>query len=62
VAKERDAKKTAVANAPASGDGADGKLRLHAEQQFAAELRALDEVDEGQRPPNWKLSPWAVKT
>jgi len=62
VAKERDAKRTAVANAPASGDGADGKLRLHAEQQFAAELKALDEVDEGQRPPNWKLSPWAVKT
>lgn len=40
----------------------DGKLRLHAEQQFAAELAALAEVDERQRPPNWKLSPWAVKT
>ena len=46
--------------APASS-GAD-KLRLHAEQQFAAELAALAEVDGKQRPPNWKLSPWAVKT
>lgn len=39
-----------------------GMLRLHAEQQFAAELAALAEVDDRQRPPNWKLSPWAVKT
>jgi MoxR-like ATPase len=37
-------------------------LRLHAEQQFAAELAALAETDDRQRPPNWKLSPWAVKT
>lgn len=62
MAKERDAKRTAVADSPTSDAAADGKLRLHAEQQFAAELRALDEVDDGQRPPNWKLSPWAVKT
>lgn len=39
-----------------------GKLRLHAEQQFAAELAALAAVDDRQRPPNWKLSPWAIKT
>jgi MoxR-like ATPase len=38
------------------------KLRLHAEQEFAAELQALAEVDVKQRPPRWKLSPWAVKT
>jgi MoxR-like ATPase len=44
-----------------AGNG-DGKLRLHAEQQFAAELAALAEVDNRQRPPNWRLSPWAVKT
>lgn len=37
-------------------------LRQHAEQQFAAELAALAEVDERQRPPNWRLSPWAVVT
>ncbi|HEX7376122.1 MAG TPA: AAA family ATPase [Pirellulales bacterium] len=42
--------------------GDDGKLRLHAEEQFAAELAALAEVDQKQRPPNWNLSPWAVKT
>jgi MoxR-like ATPase len=51
---------------PAQGTGgepnADSKLRLHAEQQFADELAALAEVDDRQRPPNWKLSPWAVKT
>ena len=45
---------------PAPLDG--GKLRLHAEQEFAAELHALAEVDNRQRPPRWKLSPWAVKT
>lgn len=44
-----------------SPDG-DGKLRLHAEEQFAAELAALAQVDQKQRPPNWNLSPWAVKT
>ena len=37
-------------------------LRLHAEQQFASELEALAQVDDRQKPPNWKLSPWAVKT
>lgn len=37
-------------------------LREHAERQFADELAALSEVDDRQRPPNWKLSPWAVTT
>ncbi|RPH73673.1 ATPase [bacterium] len=37
-------------------------LREHAEQQFAEELKALSKVDKRQRPPNWKLSPWAVTT
>jgi len=54
-------KKDAAGTAPAGVDG-DGKLRLHAEQQFAAELDALAAVDDRQKPPNWKLSPWAVKT
>lgn len=35
-------------------------LRQHAEQQFAHELDELAKVDTRQRPPNWKLSPWAV--
>jgi MoxR-like ATPase len=37
-------------------------LREHAEGQFAEELEALAKVDKRQRPPNWKLSPWAVTT
>jgi MoxR-like ATPase len=56
--KKKDASPTSTSDAPAG----DGKLRLHAEQQFAAELSALAEIDDRQRPPNWKLSPWAVKT
>ncbi len=35
-------------------------LREHAEQQFAQELNELAKEDVRQRPPNWKLSPWAV--
>ncbi len=35
-------------------------LRAHAEHQFAAELAALAVIDDKPRPPNWKLSPWAV--
>src|SRR5215472_13256487 len=41
---------------------ADAILRQHAEQQYAEELAELSKQDTRQRPPNWKLSPWAVKT
>jgi MoxR-like ATPase len=37
-------------------------LRAHAEQERADELVALERVDERQRPPGWRLSPWAVVT
>ena len=37
-------------------------LRAHAEQQYAAELAALAKLDNRPRPPQWKLSPWAVAT
>ncbi len=37
-------------------------LREHAEHEFAHELEALAAVDDRQRPPSWKLSPWAVRT
>jgi MoxR-like ATPase len=37
-------------------------LRLNAEQQFAEELAELEAADRRQRPPNWRLSPWAVTT
>jgi hypothetical protein len=38
------------------------ELRQHAEQQFAGELSTLAKSDSRPRPPNWKLSPWAVAT
>ncbi len=37
-------------------------LREHAENQFAEELAEIAKTDDRQRPPNWKLSPWAVLT
>jgi MoxR-like ATPase len=37
-------------------------LRAHAEQQHADELAALAKADDRPRPPNWRLSPWAVAT
>jgi MoxR-like ATPase len=37
-------------------------LRAHAENQFAAELHELEQHDSRPKPPNWKLSPWAVST
>src|SRR3954451_2029925 len=37
-------------------------LRAHAEDQYASELRALAAADDRSRPPQWKLSPWAVAT
>ncbi|HXR66453.1 MAG TPA: AAA family ATPase [Ktedonobacteraceae bacterium] len=37
-------------------------LRTHAEQQYAEELAELKKIDDRQRPPNWVLSPWAVRT
>ena len=36
--------------------------RQHAEQEFAGELAELAAADDRPRPPNWKLSPWAVRT
>jgi len=36
------------------------RLRVPAEEQFAAELAALAAGDDRPRPPGWRLSPWAV--
>jgi len=36
-------------------------VRQHAEQQYAEELAALRAADDRPRPPNWILSPWAVR-
>ena len=35
-------------------------LRAHAENEYARELAALAAQDDRPRPPQWKLSPWAV--
>lgn len=37
-------------------------LRPHAEDQYADELALLAKNDDRQRPPGWRLSPWAVTT
>jgi MoxR-like ATPase len=37
-------------------------LRPHAEHQYAHELAALASHDDRERPPSWRLSPWAVVT
>jgi MoxR-like ATPase len=37
-------------------------LRAHAEVQYAEELAELSRTDQRQRPPGWRLSPWAVRT
>ena len=37
-------------------------LRSHAEQEFAEELQEMEQADTRFRPPNWRLSPWAVAT
>lgn len=46
-----------------SGDGKPltETIRPHAEDTFAEELAELAKNDTRHRPPNWKLSPWAVK-
>jgi MoxR-like ATPase len=36
--------------------------RQHAEHEFAAELAELIKADDRPKPPNWHLSPWAVRT
>jgi len=44
-----------------TNDGLNAVLRQHAEQQYAEELAELAKADTRQSPPNWKLSPWAVR-
>ena len=46
---------------PTTDAGSD-LLRAHAEDEYAAELSALAATDDRPRPPQWKLSPWAVAT
>jgi len=37
-------------------------LRPHAEDDYRKELETLRAADDRERPPGWKLSPWAVTT
>jgi len=37
-------------------------LRAHAEDERADELEAIARLDDRQRPPGWRMSPWAVVT
>ena len=37
-------------------------LRPHAGVEYASELAGVAAVDDRERPPNWRLSPWAVVT
>src|SRR5262249_60480840 len=45
-----------------TSDTAANALRVHAEEQFEAELAELARVDVRPRPPSWTLSPWAVRS
>src|SRR3989440_5037729 len=54
--------KTTNANHQPTEEALQAVLREHAEQQYAEELAELAKLDDRQRPPNWKLSPWAVRT
>ena len=45
-----------------TAEGAPQVLRVPAELEFAGELKALAAIDDRSRPPNWRLSPWAVVT
>lgn len=47
---------------PDKAEKLDNVIRQHAEQEFAAELEALAQADDRERPPSWRLSPWAVRT
>ncbi len=59
MSQDTHIQKNGVATHPTSPTQA--VLRLHAEQQFAEELAELAKQDTRQRPPSWKLSPWAVR-
>ncbi|MEL6350504.1 MAG: AAA family ATPase [Cyanobacteria bacterium J06627_28] len=61
TAKAKATKKTKEEKrSKADGNSTPGVLRQHVETEFAQELTALEETDTRQKPPNWRLSPWAV--
>ncbi len=56
-----DANPAAMVAETDPGAGMNAVLRQHAEQQYAEELDELVRADDRKRPPNWRLSPWAVR-
>ncbi len=48
--------------AGAGAPSVEAVLRRHAEAEYAEELEQLARTDDRQRPPSWRLSPWAVRT
>jgi len=54
--------KTGTATSSAASSANPAVQREHAERLFAQELEELGKQDKRQRPPNWRLSPWAVAT
>jgi MoxR-like ATPase len=51
-----------MTDTPAAEKLGEDLLRAHAEDAWADELAALAAVDDRPRPPQWRLSPWAVTT
>src|SRR5450432_3324590 len=54
--------KNGASTGAVTNESAETVIREHAELQFAEELAELAKVDDKPRPPNWVLSPWAVRT
>ena len=51
-----------MTDTPTAGTLGEDLLRAHAEDAWADELAALEAADDRPRPPQWRLSPWAVTT
>jgi MoxR-like ATPase len=51
-----------MTDTPIAGTLGEDLLRAHAEDAWADELAALEAADDRPRPPQWRLSPWAVTT
>ncbi len=60
--KNKSSKKAKTAATKTTTKDVSTVLRQHVETEFANELTALEKEDSRQRPPNWRLSPWAVAT
>src|SRR5579883_1410026 len=56
------AKAAVQTNADANDESSVDVLRQPAEIEYAAEIEALKETDEDERPDGWQLSPRAVRT